>query len=649
MKKVAFCVQVLIAGLVIIYSSSFGIPANDPATVALDSVTRQYHQQLDQFAEQIVQYQYTATQYFEGKADESSLQKAHLLTRLAFKKVEYFLEYFDRLAVKKHLNGAPLPAVEPNVPEVVVIEPSGLQVLDELIFAGSLAEEETAILQQIETLRHKASKILNYQRNITLHHRHVYEASRQQLYRIFTLGVTGFDTPGSVNAIPEANASLGSIKNLLLPYQAMIDKLELTAGTDLFAQFDAAITYLVENPDFESFNRLTFYQEFLQPLSAQILEVQLALGIETINEVDPLPQPYHYEATQLFADDFFNPDYYLGFDLSEKEDLRKQLGQLLFFDPVLSSNNKRACASCHQADRAFTDGLEKSLGIDEGHQLLRNSPTLINSFIGERYFYDLREPTLERQIKHVVMDDQEFATDFLTITAKLHESPEYVALFQAAYPEVGLSTYSISNALAVYVANLHSFNSPFDRLIRGEQVDLLEEEVEHGFNLFMGKAACGTCHFAPSFSGIVPPFYQESESEVLGVPFDTSGTYLDPDLGRVNSGRPVDEAYFYYFSFKTPSIRNVELTAPYMHNGVYGSLEEVMNFYNEGGGAGLGLNLPHQTLPPEPLELNEQEIADLITFMKTLTDTTGMNNQPSALPLFPDHPEWNNRSIGGSY
>ena len=97
-------------------------------------------------------------------------------------------------------------------------------------------------------------------------------------------------------------------------------------------------------------------------------------------------------------------------------------------------------------------------------------------------------------------------------------------------------------------------------------------------------------------------------------------------------------------SFKTTTVRNIALTAPYMHNGVYETLEEVVDFYNKGGGAGLGLDLAYQTLPDTPLNLNEQEKRDLITFMEALTDTSGMTAVPVNLPLFENHPEWNDRS-----
>ena len=155
--------------------------------------------------------------------------------------------------------------------------------------------------------------------------------------------------------------------------------------------------------------------------------------------------------------------------------------------------------------------------------------------------------------------------------------------------------------------------------------------MRRGFNLFMGEAACGTCHFAPTFAGLVPPFYRESESEVLGVPAAspmTGATELDADPGRVASGQPLDGVDFYAYSFKTPTVRHAAETAPYMHNGAFATLGEVVDFYEAGGGAGLGLDVPHQTLPFDSLALDDGDRADLVAFMEALSDVGRATAQP---------------------
>ncbi len=254
---------------------------------------------------------------------------------------------------------------------------------------------------------------------------------------------------------------------------------------------------------------------------------------------------------------------------------------------------------------------------------------------------------------HVVLNPQEFNSTFQEIIEKISKSDEYLHYFEDAYGNKGkyqISPWSISNAITCYVATLASFNSPFDRFIRNEQ-DTIQEDVIRGFNLFMGKAACGTCHFAPTFSGLVPPLFTESESEVLGVPAsgDTINPMIDKDPGRSGSGKISEQSYIYDRSFKTVTLRNIALTGPYMHNGVYESLDEVMDFYNKGGGVGLGLLLPNQTLADSPLGLNEEEIKDIIAFMEALTDTTNFTAVPKQLPSFPNGSYLNDRKVGGEY
>ena len=212
--------------------------------------------------------------------------------------------------------------------------------------------------------------------------------------------------------------------------------------------------------------------------------------------------------------------------------------------------------------------------------------------------------------------------------------------------DTSITKFGITRALATYMRTLIGMNARFDQYIRGDLQEI-ESSVKRGFNLFMGKAACGTCHFAPLYSGVVPPKYLETETEVLGVPktLDTISPELDDDLGRFN--RFLDEIC--QNSFKTVTVRNAELTAPYMHNGLYQTLEEVVDFYDRGGGLGPGLDVPNQTLPADRLNLTQQEKEDLVEFMKALTDTVGTTRLPGNLPDFPDNPEWNKRQIGGEY
>ncbi|HMQ50078.1 MAG TPA: cytochrome c peroxidase [Saprospiraceae bacterium] len=636
-----------------IYLLSFTPSTNYSAAEALKTVKKEFDQGLIELETAIARYDEAARQFHEDSNQVAHLQAAHLHTRQSFKSIEYLLEYNDREAVKKYLNGPPLLSLEPKVPEVRIIEPVGLQVLDELVFGEQPYEERAAILDLCRQLKKDYQTIKAYQSGIQLQHRYIFEAIRYELIRIFALGLTGFDTPASGQAIAEAQLAMAGLQSAYQAYHPLVKNQDKTLADKVDNLFQAALTYLETHPDFDGFDRLFFLKEYVNPLYAGVLQAQLSIAIEGPDEVDLLSQAVNYSADNIFAENFLDDEFFAN--LGEKKNLKKrvELGRLLFFDPILSHNNQGACATCHDPKKAFSDGADKSPALHGGGKIDRNAPGLINSVFAERYFYDLREPQLERQIKHVVLSGQEFNTDFLKIIEKLEQSETYRHLFAEAYPEFPqyqLSRWSISDAIACYISDLQAFSSPVDRYIRGE-ADTLSEAAMRGFNLFMGKAACGTCHFAPTFAGLVPPHYQESESEVLGVPRykSHSPAEIDADPGRINSGRPQDEAAFLRHSFKTTTTRNVALTAPYMHNGVYDHLEEVIDFYNKGGGIGLGLDVPYQTLPDTPLELQEQEIQDLIVFMQMLSDTTGTTAVPKKLPLFEHQPEWNKRVLGGSY
>ena len=194
-----------------------------------------------------------------------------------------------------------------------------------------------------------------------------------------------------------------------------------------------------------------------------------------------------------------------------------------------------------------------------------------------------------------------------------------IKLFKKAYPDKKeITTYEIRNAIASYVRSLMPFNAKIDLYFAGKAT--LTASETNGFNLFAGKAKCATCHFIPLYSGTVPPWYNNSESEVIGVPKSNvwKNAVVDGDLGRYKLNQLAPLKY----SFKTPTVRNSEKTAPYMHNGVYNTFEEVIKFYELGGGNGIGMNLEYQTLPFDNLQLTEKEKQDIISFIKTLTDTS---------------------------
>jgi cytochrome c peroxidase len=594
-----------------------------------------------------------AVSYRQGTATIKQLRSQLTKTRLCFKKAEGVLEYYFPKHVKSYINGPPLNHLDPypvkeefntnnyygvspaeyskTLPidhlntdhyrgEQRVVSPVGLQVLDETVFSdGEINAEEvvklSAGLKEIYAVVVKALEKRNY-----YYEHEIMEAVRLELVRIFTMGITGFDTPGSLNAMEEAAASLQGMQEVLNPLMRRLDPAE---KQQLEILIKNAVNYLNQNKDFDNFDRLTFLMEHVNVLYKALLQMQISLNIKSMAEISGETTSWNAYSTNIFAEDFLDPYYYTLLKKKDDSEALRELGKQLFYDTSLSNNGKMNCASCHRPELAFTDGVPKSLASIEGMSVLRNSPSLINSVFSDRYFYDLRAVDLEEQGEHVIENHLEFNTSFTDLINKVGSNPKYKTLFEKAFGSSSeVTRYRFSAALSSYVASLRSINSPFDRYARGEVKDI-SPQVKLGFNLFTGKAGCATCHYAPTFSGLVPPLYHENESEVLGVLAKPNTLDVDQDTGRISNKITEDNEEIYRGSFKTMTVRNVKLTAPYFHNGAYNTLEEVINFYNKGGAAGLGLTyeVPNQTLPPDHLNLSKKEIAALIAFMESLTDT----------------------------
>jgi len=376
--------------------------------------------------------------------------------------------------------------------------------------------------------------------------------------------------------------------------------------------------YLLQHPDFLSFDRLAFITEHANPISSAIVDLQPVLGIPFYTELRPL----RATAKTLFEDSAFVADFYTISPDYHSTPAKIDLGEKLFYDASLSGDGSRSCAGCHKPELAFTDGLPRAEKLDRSGTIARNTPTLLNSGIQRAYFYDLRSTDLEHQAKDVVENTTEMHGNYEQTALLLAKDPEYLPLFIKAFPKDSGSVkpLHIQNAIAAYVRSLQSFNSRFDQYVRGDHQAMNAEEIQ-GFNLYMGKAKCGTCHFMPLFNGTIPPAFEKSEAEVLGTLASpgASNPKIDPDPGRYGL---FDYITQFKFAFKTQTVRNVALTAPYMHNGQYRTLEQVMDFYNKGGAVGYGLALENQTLAPDPLGLTPNEVKAVIAFMNALTDNT---------------------------
>ncbi len=544
------------------------------------------------------------------KAPLPVLKSQFKAARLAYKKAATITEYFYSYE-SKSLNGPPLLRVEDDNPEKIM-PPHGFQVIEELIFRNwksnyrSLETELDGMLSLLNKFKNQSNRQLQFRNEL------IWDAIRSSMLRLTTMGISGFDSPVAQYSLPEAAASLEGILEILkgINTNDQIQKDSLSKLNQLLSQ---AILSLKKGTSFNSFDRMNFIKSMLIPaysLLVQNIDLQQAM----------LPnerRPVNLQSKSLFANDFFDLSFFSPNQRYQLTPARVTLGKRLFYDTILSANRNRSCGSCHKPDLAFTDGLKTALSVDQKSFLKRNTPTLVNSVFQTKQFFDSRTSVLENQLSDVVHNQEEMKGSLKQSVNDLQNDRIYDSLFRLAYPndEKAITEYNIANAISSYTRSLVAMNSRFDQYMRGDKKKMSAIEI-NGFNLFMGKGKCATCHFIPLFNGLVPPEFTETESEVLAVPAEKTSASLDPDLGKFNFTRSVIHKH----SFKTPTLRNIELTAPYMHNGVYSSLEEVMDFYNKGGGAGLKIAPENQTLPPEPLKLTRKEIADIIAFLKTLTD-----------------------------
>ena len=598
-------------------------------------ISKAYHANIQIFDQSI-------NNYLSISLDSSSTQEqitlAHHHCRNQYKKIDYLLQIFEHDFIKKHLNGPPLQRLENKGQENNVSDPEGLQLLDELVYADSL--DNSTIALKVNEMLKWFNQIVFYEQKRKFSDDQIIVAMRSKLVQILALGITGFDTPGSLNGLEESKVSLIQMSKDFQQYHNAVTPQTSGIFESIIHQFDGCSAFLDTNTDFDSFDRLEFIKSHLDPLYRDLLEFHKSMQFYMVNDEARQFRSVNYLASGMFDEDFLNPYFYTYLKESEINEAMLALGEMLFYEPRLSGNNAISCASCHPPTNAFNDGLPKSLTNMDSVFGERNTPTLWNAIYADRFFHDMRSDDPMDQIFHVLDNPVEFATSFEEIIEKLNESDEYKELFKRAYPNFSddaklIQNRTISNAIISYYLPLKTFNSPFDQYVRGES-EHIGVEVKDGFNLFMGKASCGTCHFAPIFSGLIPPDYHENESEIIGVPLDISEQIIDSDIGRIVNKWKIEKVKMLSHSFKTGNIRNIELTGPYMHNGVYEELEDVIEFYNKGGGAGIGYEVPNQTLSSDSLGLTEYDKTSLIAFLESLTDTSYSISIPEYLPAFPD-------------
>ena len=294
------------------------------------------------------------------------------------------------------------------------------------------------------------------------------------------------------------------------------------------------------------------------------------------------------------------------------------LGKTLFFDPRLSGSNQIACASCHIPDLSWTDGRQRSVGHDQ-QMNKRNSPSLLNTWFYKELFWDGRSPSLEDQAFSPINSETEMHSDMAEMTTKLRRLDGYKPLFEAAFVSDDISPETVSQAIAVFERTLVSRKADFDDFLTGRKTAMSDAAIR-GLHLFRTKARCMNCHNGPLFSdnsyhNIGLTYYQR-EYEDLG---RYKVTHRAEDVGR----------------FRTPSLRDIIRTRPWMHNGLFDNIEGVMNMYS----AGMPQPKPKPEQVGDPLfpktdrlikklDLTKQEKEDLIAFLTSITAEPYHMKQP---------------------
>lgn len=575
------------------------------------------------------------------------LKKLHY-SRLKLKGLDLWLRYLEPISYKQ-ING-PLPVEWENEVFEKFEKPykrlgAGLTLAEEELSEENPDRKKLADLIQKSINAIAVFNADSITKNLETHH-HFFLANRLYLLNLAGIYTTGFECPDTAQVITELRFMLNDVKATYDVFNQSFAATSLTA--EYLELYDKTLRFVQTQPnEFSQFDHFTFIRDYVNPL--------FALNQQFIRDYKVVSTNFNDYSLSDNCNSIFDKSLYEGMNakgiytlVNDAETLAeiRKTGKLFFYDPILSGNNKRSCASCHKPTEFFTDTVSTtSLQFDGYHLLPRNTPSLLNVNYNHLLMLDGKHISLQAQGKDVITNPIEMGSNENELLDKVLSCKDYkksLNKFAKYTPEEkNITLQHIVSAITFYYADFSSNYSHFDYAMENKKE--LNEEAKRGFNIFMSKAQCGTCHFVPQFNGVKPP-YIGSEFEVLGVPHDTTFTGISPDKGRYEVN-PANETFD---AFRTGTIRNAQFTKPYMHNGVFKTLEEVIDFYDTGGGAGKGLNVPNQTLESDSLHLSEQDKKDLLAFIFSLNENIIFENPPAALPLSKNE-ELNTRKIGGEY
>ncbi|MBS1917406.1 MAG: cytochrome C peroxidase [Bacteroidetes bacterium] len=582
------------------------------------------------------------------KTGIDELKKEIGLSRLKLKSIDFWLRYFEPVGYMK-ING-PLPVeweteVFEKFEKPYRREGAGLSLAEIYLNRDNINKDSLHIL-----IQHAIDAVNIFQADsitdqLDTYH-HFFLCNRLYLLNLSSIYTTGFECPGNNNIVPELKAMLPEVRKIYTAFNTGFSSTSLSKNyLDLY---DKLIAFVNTQPDdFTAFDHFTFIKDYINPLFSenQRLINQYAVVSKNFNDYTLNNDCYSIFGKSLYAAQNTKGVYSLVEDENTLNEI-KHIGKLLFYDPILSGNNSRSCASCHKPSQYFTDTtVQTSLQFNGQKRLPRNVPTLINVIYNHLLMLDGKHTSLQDQARGVISNPKEMNCSEKEVLEKVLSCDEYKDAFKKFLKltpeEKKISFDHIISAITFYYGGFSDYYSPFDDAMNKNMP--INNDAKKGFNLFMGKAQCGTCHFVPHFNGVKPPFVN-SEFEVLGVPEDLAYKNISPDSGRFD----INPAKETWHAFRTGSIRNAEFTKPYMHNGVFNTLDEVMDFYNAGGGVGKKLIVDNQTLSSDSLKLDKEEIRELMAFIHSLNEKIIFEEPPAQLPLS-HNDKLNHRKVGGTY
>lgn len=596
---------------------------------------------------------FSSLKAFIKNADLSDTSRVNTLKekikkdRIILKSADVWLRYLEPVAYMK-INGA-LPVEWENEVFEKFEQPyrrtgAGLSLLETYLDEGA---EKDSLLRMVDSSLlsckiFKADSITHFLDKPD----HFYFANRLFILNIAAIYSTGFECPDRELIIPELKQMLADTRAIYTAFNTSFPDYALTEK--YMRAYNDLLNFVQSQPNsVAAFDHYRMLRDYVNPLfslnQAMIRDYRARSAnfndYTLSNEVASIFDKKLYEGQNTKG-------IYLPVDDSASLEEIKKTGKQLFYDPILSGNNQRSCASCHKSTDYFTDNNRTtSLQFDNMGSLPRNTPSLINTVYHHLIMLDGKHYALLNQAKDVVMNANEMGGTEKDVVEKVMSCSDYAKAFKKFVKwtpnSPKLKIDHIVSAVILYYSDFSKYYSPFDHSMNSNET--IPIEAIKGFNIFMGKAQCGTCHFPPQFNGVKPP-YISSEFEVLGIPADTMYSKLSKDTGRAL----VNPAMETWNAFRTPTVRNINHTAPYMHNGVFTTIDQILDFYDNGGGAGHKLNVANQTLSADSLHLSIEEKKQLKAFMQSLDEEINFDDLPDALPASKNK-ALKNRKVGGTY